>query len=95
LELCPNSVFASQNKDTIVVTAEEIQAVQALKLSYALKENKTIDFLGDYLHDERGLSGLPDHSTPLSRKESHNTILRLKTKKQDYGFRATHLTARP
>lgn len=36
LELCLSCVFASQNEDTIVITSEEIQAVQVLKMADVL-----------------------------------------------------------
>ncbi len=48
-----------------------------IKLGFAGEANRSIDLSADYLYDERGLSGLPDYPTPLSRKESHNTAVGL------------------
>lgn len=43
-----------------------------LKLGYTPGEKRSIVFSVDYLHDERGLSGLPDSPTPYSRKKTLN-----------------------
>jgi iron complex outermembrane receptor protein len=48
-----------------------------LKLGYSPGETKNIAFSADYLQDERGLSGYPEHPTPYSRKETRNTALAL------------------
>ena len=38
------------------------------RLEYSPEENKDFIFSADYMHDERGLSGLPAFPTPCSRK---------------------------
>ena len=48
-----------------------------VRLGYSLDESRSINFIGDYLDDERGLSGLPEHPTPFSRKSTDNTSLSL------------------
>ena len=40
------------------------------KLGYTFHEQAHVSVSGDYLEDERGYSGLPDHATPFSRNES-------------------------
>lgn len=48
-----------------------------IRLGYSLDESRSINFIGDYLDDERGLSGLPEYTTPFSRKSTDNTSLSL------------------
>jgi iron complex outermembrane receptor protein len=58
---------------TINNDKERYQA--GLKVGYIPDDGKQIDVSVDYLHDDRGLSGLPEYPTPFSRKESRNTSL--------------------
>ncbi|ETR72620.1 MAG: TonB-dependent receptor [Candidatus Magnetoglobus multicellularis str. Araruama] len=45
------------------------------KIGYSVDERKRFFFLADYIEEERGSSGLPEHPTPFYRKSSNNTNL--------------------
>lgn len=45
------------------------------KLNFTAEENRNLSFYGDYLEDDRGLSGLPDYPTPFARKTTKTTVL--------------------
>ncbi|MGD9157794.1 MAG: TonB-dependent receptor [Desulfobacteraceae bacterium] len=49
-----------------------------LKLAYTFDDQKSISFIGDYLKDKRGSSGLPAYPTPFSRKKNSNTNLSMR-----------------
>jgi iron complex outermembrane receptor protein len=53
-----------------------------LKAGYVSGENNNIAISADFLRDERGLSGYPNHPTPHSRKETQNTAYALQA---DFG----------
>ncbi len=47
------------------------------RLTYSRNEGRSVSLTADYLEDERGLAGLPEYPTPLSRKSSDNLGLSL------------------
>jgi len=52
----------------------------SLKLNYTLDEERSLNLGVDFVHVEKGLSGLPAYPTPYSRKENSNTVLSAQAK---------------
>ncbi len=69
-----------------------------IKLSCKTGRSDTIVFSADYLEDQRGLSGLPEHPTPYSRKKTRNGAYALQAdfkklqSKTDYNVGYQHNT---
>nr|WP_321469327.1 TonB-dependent receptor [uncultured Desulfobulbus sp.] len=57
------------------VNNDESRHRGSLKLAYTMDEDRGLNLGADFVHEERGLSGLPEYPTPQSRKESETTIL--------------------
>jgi iron complex outermembrane receptor protein len=66
-----------ETSDGYKVNNDKERYKAGLKLGYATAESTAISLSADYLQDERGLSGLPQHPTPHSRKKTRNTACAL------------------
>jgi iron complex outermembrane receptor protein len=66
-----------ETSDGYKVNNDKERYKAGLKLDYATGESAVIALSADYLQDERGLSGLPQHPTPYSRKKTRNTACAL------------------
>lgn len=55
-----------------------------LKLAYNADEERGINLGADFVHDERGLTGLPDYPTPQSRKENETAIFSAQARAYGY-----------
>ncbi len=51
-----------------------------LRLTYEGEQGNSVCLTSDYLHDERGLNGMPGYPTPFARKESRTSTQSLRCK---------------
>lgn len=66
------------------VNDDELRHRAGLRLSYSPDDEREINLGADFVHDERGLTGLPDYPTPNSRKENETAILSAQARAYGY-----------
>lgn len=58
-----------------VVNNDSLRHKGGVKAAYSLDADRALSLGADYVEEEKGLTGQPDHPTPFSRKESETTAL--------------------
>lgn len=62
------------------VNNDDVRHQGGVRLAYAVDDERSVQVSADFIHQDQGLSGLPDFPTPHSRKTSETTVLAAQAK---------------